>query len=76
MFLLEIISVVCGLTGAMLTTSVTPKKRALGFSLFMVGSMCSILIYQQASLYIMLMQSCVFMVINVRGIRNNLNIGT
>lgn len=72
---LQVISVTCGITGAMMTTSVKPKIRAAGFLTFMAGSCCSIAIYQNAGLYVMLLQSCVFMVINVRGIRNNLNIG-
>ena len=74
--LLEVISVTCGITGAAMTTSINPKTRVLGFMTFMVGSLCSMAIYQNASLYVMLIQSCVFMFINVRGIHNNLNIGT
>ena len=74
--ILEVISVACGITGAAMTTSTKPRIRASGFLTFMVGSCCSILIYQQAGLYVMLLQSCVFMVINVRGIHNNLSIGT
>lgn len=71
---LEVISVVCGIAGAAMTTSSDPKRRAAGFATFMFGSICSITIYQHTGLYVMLIQSCVFMVINVRGIRNNLNI--
>jgi hypothetical protein len=70
--ILEIISVTCGITGAMLTTSKRAKVRAAGFTIFMCGSVCSILVYQNANLYVMLGQSFVFLTINARGIRNNI----
>jgi len=72
MLALEILTVVCGITGAYLTSSANPQTRVRGFSIFMIGALASIVVYQSASLHVMTLQSIMFLLINIRGIKNNI----
>lgn len=73
MLALEILTLSCGISGAYLTSSANPAMRLRGFLIFTVGALSSIALYQAVGLYVMTLQSTIFLLINVRGIKNNLN---
>lgn len=74
--ILEIVAVVCAVSGASLVTSRRSPRRLLGFQVFMIGAVCSAAVFLHTDLKVMLIQSIVMMVININGIKNNLNRGT
>ena len=70
--ILEIVSVICAISGATLVTSIDSKMRLIGFQVFMIGAFSSAAVFLHANLNAMLIQSLVMMCINIRGIHNNL----
>lgn len=71
MFLLELLTVICGLYGAYATASQRRRQRQLGFIVFTVGALASIPLYVNKGLYMVTMLSIIYVALDLRGVIKN-----
>ena len=71
MFLLELLTVICGLYGAYATASQRRRQRQLGFIVFTVGAIASIPLYLTKGLYMVTTLSAIYVILDLRGVFKN-----
>jgi len=71
MFLLELLTVICGLYGAYATASQRRRQRQLGFIVFTIGAIASIPLYIDKGLYLVTMLSGIYVLLDLRGVFKN-----
>lgn len=71
MFILELLTVICGLYGAYATASQRRRQRQLGFIVFTVGALAAIPLYLAKGLYMVTMLSAIYVILDLRGVFKN-----